>query len=269
MIDKLTKEQEASMQGYVDKYLKIGMKTDRLDFDKAVEALKDFLGNDVGSRKFVFCKSPLEIPKNASSITLGAHDVHWVAYYEFFYDHFGICEEITKMLPIVNNCSWVYYDDDKIYVSDNPSSIKMDDQNRLHSENGPAITYTDGFEVYSWHGQRVPKEWIMQKENLGPEEFLRHRNAEMRRVACEIVGWNRVLETLSYVVIDEDGDPEIGSLLEVNIPDIGKEKFLKVMCGTKREFAIPVPPEAKTALEAQAMLFGLSVEEFVVPEIRT
>jgi hypothetical protein len=109
----------------------------------------------------------------------------------------------------------------------------------------------------------------MDKDSLGPDEFLKHSNIELRRVAAEIVGWAAVLNSMDYVVIDEDGDPEIGSLLEVDIPEIGKEKFLKVMCGTKREFAIPVPPEAKTALEAQAMLFGLTVEEFQIPEIRT
>ena len=109
----------------------------------------------------------------------------------------------------------------------------------------------------------------MNKNSLGPNEFLKHDNIELRRVAAEIVGWARVLETMNCTVIDEDGDPEIGTLLEANIPDIGKEKFLKVMCGTKREFAIPVPPESQTALEAQAMLFGLTLEEFQIPEIRT
>ena len=66
------------------------------------------------------------------------------------------------------------------------------------------------------------------------------------------LGGAKVLEQINAKVIDEDADPEIGTLLEADIPEIGKEKFLKVMCGTKREFALPVPPEMKTALEAQA-----------------
>jgi hypothetical protein len=270
-IDKLTPEQEASMADYVTKYTAIGLSTKPIDFDLAKKTMEKFLGTDADGYEFVFVGSPKGIPESASVITYGAHDVHWVAYYSFFNDHFGICPEIEDMSDVVQNCSWVYYSEveKNIYISDAPREIHMDDQGRLHNEFGPSVLYSDGFSVYSWHGNRVPKSWIMDKDSLGPDEFLKHSNIELRRVAAEIVGWAAVLNSMDYVVIDEDGDPEIGSLLEVDIPEIGKEKFLKVMCGTKREFAIPVPPEAKTALEAQAMLFGLTVEEFQIPEIRT
>jgi hypothetical protein len=71
-------------------------------------------------------------------------------------------------------------------------------------------------------------------------------------------------------VIDEDEDAMIGTLLEVNIPDIGREKFLKVLCGTGRTFAIPVPPNMNTALQAQAWTWNMEVEDFGEgPEIRT
>jgi hypothetical protein len=69
-------------------------------------------------------------------------------------------------------------------------------------------------------------------------------------------------------VIDEDADEMIGTLLEVDIPDIGKEKFLFVKCGTGRNFALPVPPDMKTALEANAWSYGLKPAEYV-PEVRT
>ena len=36
---------------------------------------------------------------------------------------------------------------------------------------------------------------------------------------------------------------------EVTIPDVGREKFLKVICGTGREFALPVPPDMTTPLK--------------------
>ena len=61
----------------------------------------------------------------------------------------------------------------------------------------------------------------------------------------------------------------IGTLLEVNLPDIGKEKFLKVLCGTGREFAIPVPPFMKTALEANAWTYGLDGDLLRDLEVRT
>jgi hypothetical protein len=41
------------------------------------------------------------------------------------------------------------------------------------------------------------------------------------------------------------------------------------LCGTKREFAIPVPPDMKTAVAAQAWTWGLELEDFTIPEVRT
>jgi hypothetical protein len=60
----------------------------------------------------------------------------------------------------------------------------------------------------------------------------------------------------------------VGELIEVDIPDSGKERFLFVQCGTGREFALCVPPTMKTALEANAATYGLSAKDYQL-EIRT
>jgi len=268
-IQSLTQEQIDQFPHYVKKYTDIGISVQPIDFNKAVEVIKEFFGDTLSNRKFVFCESPKGFFNDKKIAVYGNMESYWIANYMFYYENFGICAEINKMIPIIENCSWVAYDDDNVYVSDRPRVIKFDDRNRLHCENGPAIAYSDGFSVYSWHGTRCSKQWIENPKSITVNDCLYHNNVELRRVACEIVGWANVIEKLDYTVVDEDGDPEIGTLLEVDIPDIGKEKFLRVMCGTKREFALAVPPEAKTALEAQAMLFGMSLEEFTAPEIRT
>ena len=154
-------------------------------------------------------------------------------------------------------------------VSDFPEVLKMDDRNLAHCQDGPSHRWTDGYELYHWHGVRVPAEWIKNPSSINPHVALTWKNIEQRRAAIEIVGWAKVLETLNAKVIDKDGDPEIGELLEVEIPDLGKEKFLRVQCGTGRTFALPVPPEMKTAMEANAWTFSLDLNEFVVPEVRT
>ncbi len=81
--------------------------------------------------------------------------------------------------------------------------------------------------------------------------------------------WARILRELNAKIIDEDADPMIGTLVEVTLPDLGKEKFLKVLCGTGREFAIPVPPEMKTALDANAWTFDLDGNTLRKLEVRT
>jgi hypothetical protein len=154
-------------------------------------------------------------------------------------------------------------------VSDFPEVLKIDDQNRAHGQDGPSHKWRDGWSLYHWHGVGVPEHWIMNKGSLTAKEAITWTNIEQRRAACEILGWAKILQELDAKVINEDGDPEIGTLVVVNLPDIGKEKFLRVLCGTGREFAIPVPPEMKTALEAQSWTWGLEPKDFAVPEVRT
>lgn len=135
--------------------------------------------------------------------------------------------------------------EDLAIITERPTVIKFDDQNRLHNEFGPAIQYADGFEIFSWHGTTIPDEWII--DGVDVKTAITWENIEQRRCACEIPGWAKVINELGGVVIDEDEDPYMGSLIEVDIPDIGKERFVKVLCGTSREFAIPVPSTMQTA----------------------
>jgi hypothetical protein len=154
-------------------------------------------------------------------------------------------------------------------VSDFPEFIKIDNENRPHCENGPSHKWRDGWSLYYWHGQSIPSEWIENKSSLTAEVALTCGNIEQRRAACEILGWSNILAALDAKIINTDGDPEIGELVEVTIPEIGRERFLRVRCGTGRDFALPVPPNMRTAIEAQAWTWGLDKKDFTKPEIRT
>jgi len=271
MIKALTPEQEALFSEYRDRYLEIGLSTNRIDFDRAVEVFKKFIEFDVDDERkysFKYVESPDGVPSGARVVSYGSNDVPWVAYYTYFNDQFGICSEIKQMQDMVNEIFLIYQQKNTFYIVDRPTEIHMMD-GLLHNETGPSILFSDGFAIYSWRGTRIPKNWIEDKSSITAHDCLHHENIEQRRCASEILGWDKVIEMLNPKVIDEDIDPEIGTLLEVDLPDIGREKFLKVKCGTGRTFAIPVPPEMKTALEAQGWGYGLTLEEFEIPEIRT
>lgn len=152
-------------------------------------------------------------------------------------------------------------------VSDFPEFIRMDAENLPHCEDGPSHRWRDGWELFHWHGVRVPREWIMDKGMLTADVALSQENSELRRSACEIIGWNNVLSQLGEVVLDEDPDPQIGILVEVELEG-NKERFIKVKCGTGRDFALPVPPDMKTALQANAWTYGIDDVDYK-PEVRT
>lgn len=154
-------------------------------------------------------------------------------------------------------------------VADFPEILRMDDENRSHGQEGPSHRWRDGWELYHWHGVRIPNEWVKIPGALTPKIALTWENIEQRRAACEILGWAKILSELDAKIIDQDADPEIGELLEVTIPDIGKERFLRAKCGTGRVFAMPVPPDMKTAMQANAWTYNLNLDDFKVPEVRT
>jgi len=145
----------------------------------------------------------------------------------------------------------------------------MDDRDILHCETGPALAFADGWAVHSWHGTMIPADWIENKAALTPKIAFGQENAERRRAACEILTWARVLKELDAKSINRDEDPQIGELLEVDLPGSGRERFLKVLCGTSREFVIPVPPTVDTALSANAWTYDIPSDLLKLKEGRT
>ena len=285
-IDTLTDTDIAQFGNYVNKWLDIGLSTEPVDFENAKIAVCQAYVN-VGLKaptEFHIACSPIEAiniikrldPSKSSSdifneMSYGNHDAGWISFYNYFQEVKGLdcVDKLQPLMDLAKYCGWVSFYENVVVFQHRPEVIKFDDQNRLHCEDGPAIRYRDGFSIYSWHGVSIPAEWIENKQSLTPKIALSWENIEQRRCACEIIGWARILRELNSEVIDSDVDPMIGNLLEVDIPEIGREKFLQVLCGTGRTFAIPVPPECKTALEANAWTFGVEPEMLRDLEVRT
>ncbi len=340
-IESLSPEHIAAMPKYVEKWLKIGLSTEPLDFDAAktaviavygvaglpspkafyrfqsplsaaigAVALKNLaepqLVNQVGAQVWYQVRAQVlgqvgaqvrdqvgnqvwnqvrdqvgnqvwnqvwdqvwdQVLGQVGAQMYGSHDAGWLSFYDYM-GGLGIdVSRLTPLMELARHCGWWAPYADAAILQDRPSVIKMDERNLLHCEDGPAIAYRDGFAVYAWHGVRIPSPWIENRGSLTAADALTHENMEQRRAACEIIGWARILNELDAKTVQKDSDPEIGELIEVDIPDIGQEKFLRVQCGTKREFAIPVPPEMQTALEANAWTYGLSTTDYK-PEVRT
>lgn len=141
----------------------------------------------------------------------------------------------------------------------------LDEDARIHRESGPAIVWGDD-KYYWWHGTEVPAEWIEDKENVDPSLALTWDNVEQRRALSEILGWDKVLELLDCNILQEDG---FGELMEVDLPDAGQSRFVRVKCATGRVFCLPVPNEMNTAHQAVAWSYGITDPDEYDPEVRT
>jgi len=286
MIEKLTAEQTAQIAIYRDRWIDVGMSCEPMNFEAAKSAMiKAYeLANLPAPTQFYAAASPtaaIELIKKLDSslsdkdifdeFIYGCHEAGWLSYYEYFKDVCGIrdCSKLDGLTEYAKHAGWASVYEDVVVIQDRPEHILFDDQDRVHSETDAAIKYRDGTGVYMWHGVRVPAEWITNKSALSAKTALTWENIEQRRAACEIVGWAQVLRELDAKTIDVDDDPMIGTLVEVTIPDVGRERFLKVICGTGREFALPVPPDMTTALGANAWTYDLDGDTLRKLEVRT
>jgi hypothetical protein len=113
-----------------------------------------------------------------------------------------------------------------------------------------------------------PSNWIQAPATIDPKLALTWSNIEQRRALAEIIGWGRVVDQLRTRVVDQDPDPAIGTLLDVVLSDFERVRFLRVRCGTGREFVLCVPFEMRTARQANAWTYGLEADQYEL-EART
>lgn len=289
-VNNLTPEQIEKFQEYVKKWTEIGLNCDPVNVDKAREAIKESyrVANETPppDGKFYQVKGPLEAvdliiklkkiddtPSNRASVLsdfiYGSHDAGWLAFHDFFEHECGVeCKaEIKPVMEIARNCGWWAPYDEAVIMMDRHEEIHINEDQQLHSMTRPAIRYRDGFEIYAVRGTVIPENWI-NGPMISATEALHWDNVEQRIIACEIIGWDKILDGMDHSVLDEDPDPEIGTLIEVDIPESGKEKFLRVRCGTGRTIYLKADPAAKTALEANASSYQEDPRYFK-PEVRT
>lgn len=180
-------------------------------------------------------------------------------------------KQAERLLALGRACGAVFSTENcTLYVIPVPEVHWSNDETPvLHRPDGPACVF-GGLESYYWRGNKVPREWIVG-DGPSVEDALRHPNIEMRRCAAEILGWGTILESTNARVINEDPDPMVGTLLEVDLPDSPGTRFLKVLCGTGRTHVIPVPSNMEFAKQANAWTYHVEDgwENWKPPAIRT
>jgi hypothetical protein len=202
----------------------------------------------------------------------GQHESYWIAFYLFCRDVVGVSydakrsRQLDLWADVARSCSW-WWPYDNYVIACERSTVASLENGRLHAASGPALAFADGWEVHAWRGTRVPAEWIRDPGSINPALALTWENIEQRRALAEIVGWTKVLEHVEARVINVD-TPDIGTLLEADLPDAGPARFLKVQCGTGRTFALAVPLEMSTARQANAWTYGLDAHQLNL-EVRT
>ena len=246
MIDKMTPEQEAQLPVYKDKWIEIGLCTDRLTLDTArpiIDELCTVVLKKEPPKDLVIMPSPISawklvcvLAKEGSKLAdvdianLPDPDVEFVwpyldgqfnagsfGYYEFMQEVMGVklCDEFNVYKKTAK-LSLVYTIQDTVWVlADRPMEFALNAAKVLHKDLAPAVHYSDGFSVWMLNGVRVPR-WLAEtpRHEIDPKRFAKIKNSEIRREFVRKLGVEAICEACGAQVIDKEGDYE---LLNINL----------------------------------------------------
>ncbi len=143
--------------------------------------------------------------------------------------------------------------------------IRWNSAGEIHGEAIPAIEFPDGFGIYAYQGINLPPKYgKLHPTNWHAEWLLEQRNAELRRVLIQGIGYDRICQDLqakecdrwqeyTLVQIESEVDVEPIHLLKMTCPSTG---FIHVL---------RVPPDISSAREAICWVnWGIDPTEFAV-----
>lgn len=151
-------------------------------------------------------------------------------------------------------------------VCDPPLKTLTNDRGLLHNEDGPALTYKDGYEVYALNGVVLPSYVIADSSEITVEKIDKEQNAEIRRIMVQRYGIEKYIEDSGAREIDSD---EFGVLYKKEQSMDEPIVVVKVTNSTPepdgsgpKQYFLRVPPYITTAKEAVAWTFDLDKTEY-------
>ncbi|NET15374.1 MAG: hypothetical protein F6K08_22345 [Okeania sp. SIO1H6] len=150
-------------------------------------------------------------------------------------------------------------------ICDRPRKLLLDDEYRPHAEGTPAIEFADGYSLYANHGVRLPEEYgIFSPQKWEAKWLLSTKNAELRRVLIQEIGYEKICQDLQTLEIDTWQEY---TLLRIDDDaDIEPILILKMICpSTGNIHTLRVPPDINSAKEAISWVnWGIYPEEFYI-----
>ena len=203
-----------------------------------------------------------------SGFIYGNQDAGWLAFYSFFKNEMKIqlTEKLDPLFELAYSAGWILPFDDLVIFSERPTGLHMEGD-QLHKDMAPAVSYADGFSIYSLHGVRVPKEIVMTAwDKMDVNLITKTTNAEIRRELVRKIGIERVCDKLNAQCVDKG--TFAGNDYELLLLDIGdgrKRPYLKMKNPSIGVFHIEgVAPECKTVMDAIKFRNGSTITPEVV-----
>ncbi|MBK9143066.1 MAG: hypothetical protein IPM23_11255 [Candidatus Melainabacteria bacterium] len=191
--------------------------------------------------------------------------------FAFVYKNLGLSEdpELVRRIEAWQTLfdaafNWCGYER-AIFLSRQPVELLLDERRRLHREDGPALSFPDGYRICSIHGVLVPESVVTDPSSLSLEIIEGETNVEIRRIMIQRFGMERYIEESGAVAIDSD---DCGVLyrkeqkLDEPLVVVKVVDSTSLIQGEPRHYFLRVPPYMTSARQAVAWTFNLNSGEY-------
>ena len=309
MIEKLSAEQEVVLAQVRDEWTAVGLSTEPADRPAAEEGVRqayrragmeppsvviwlgspyagcvasamlsqDQVGDQVGAQ--VRGQVRAQVRDQVGDAVWGQHEAGYLGWCDAM-QLIGVNLDVAGLSTVARNAGWWWPMRDTVILTDRPDTLHRDPQGRLHCETGPALRYRDGWAIHAIHGVRVPADLI--ETGWDVKRTLEEDNAEVRRAAIELTGWDRFIADAGLTLIASAPDPgnpphelELYDLPD-RLRDMYDDQARILLCtngsvepdGTRRRYGLPVPAHHNDPVAAAADLYGWPVEAYRRLEVR-
>ena len=309
MIDTLTVEQEAMLAQVRDEWLAVGLSTEPANRPAAEEGVRQayrragmeppsvviWLGSpyagcvasamlsqgQVGAqvRDQVGAQVGAQVWAQVRDAVWGQHEAGYLGWCDAM-QLIGVNLDVAGLSTVARNAGWWWPMRDTVILTDRPDTLHRDPQGRLHCETGPALRYRDGWAIHAIHGVRVPADLIEHGWDVA--RILEEGNAEVRRAAIELTGWEHFISDSGLTLVASAPDPgnpphelELYDLPD-RLRDMYDDQARILLCtngsvepdGTRRRYGLPVPAHHNDPVAAAADLYGWPAEAYRQLEVR-
>ncbi len=226
-IENLTKEQEAQLAVYREKWIKIGLCTDPVDKADCVK-FANWLFKILkrGKPEVIICDGIVSAWNKVVEIASGGKvekcnfitpyccgqfDVGYFSFYDFMVNVLGVeIDPRFEFYKLSTRMGPVFPLEKHCIICARPKTIHRNLIGQLHYDGGPALEYRDGSRIWCLNGVIVDQ-WLAEtpSQQIDAKVFPTIENVEVRREFVRKVGVEKLLKDLGSKMIDKDGDYEL------------------------------------------------------------
>lgn len=131
-----------------------------------------------------------------------SHELH-LQYWDYYPGLFDFCfsvlncqcqpENWQTFQLLVQNCGWIYAAQGTILICDRPQKISLNADYTLHADGETALQFADGYGVYSYQGETLPKKYgAVTIKDWQVAWIEREKNAQIKQILIQGIGRQRI-----------------------------------------------------------------------------